>query len=776
MKAETNLRMCARLCAFLVWLCLSATAAGEVVIQRWGVGKRVSHSGSIRILDAGGSATVIQVDLANLAKGHPKVHSARLLAQREDLSGADDEAMVKLEVYSLAASFKEGSKPSLAGESLKLIPPWHSGFDATAAVRRALSKGGRLELYVKAFPKWRKDATELEIAYEGKLPAELPPPVGDVQVLHRAGQTFITWKEIEEPFGNKPVTLAELKRAREQREATRRIRYRVYRHDKPVTAGSIAKATLLAEVVPFSGFNVRGVCLNQLIYQHQLRAMRDSLFARKIARGPFGGYRPDMPQMGEVVVPRLAIEDGRPLPPGTGVYVHHPAEAGRAYYAVVTAIDGTANTKAFAALAEPVAEKSGCGEPVLQRVEDLKVFYDYPGERRRYVQWCAPPLANLPNQYYNWGVYVPAAGKEDKSLALGVFFHDWQNLYLKPRWPHPKDMILIAPHDGLPTFAYGYHEAQGTLRPFSEGSIHDYTARRIDAFVEWSCQSFSIDKARMSCHGSGAYGGSSAIAYALRHGQQFALVVAGAFDANPRSVQPIIIGRRRLRTHLKALEAVWGKKDWDLKTTDGKSIWKDRDMVAFVAAHPELHLPFMSLGTGSQHSTWPQENALLKALMVARQPFRTDFTWGGQAPHFGPTYVRRDRLMLAAVPTEGELKKTSWYNDAHWQQSATGYWGGGRAMINMGMRWEIDDIVDTPDRLEVSGYASGRVTLRNVQAFRLKPGEKVRWEVKTGRRAQDKSGAAAADEHGLLTVPGFRGRLIVSRAAGEQTRKERKDQ
>ncbi len=644
----------------------------------------------------------------------------------------------------------------------------------------------KCRLYVKGFPNWLKDSTRLEVTFEGKLPGKLPPAVKDLEVLHRAGQTFITFKEIADPFGGKPVTLRQLRQAREEAEAARRVRYRIYRHDKPIDAKSLAQAELLAEVEPFSGFNLRGVSLDRLIYQHQLRAVEDSSFARKIAGGPFRGYRPGMPEMAEVEVSRLAVEDGEPLPPGIGLYVHHPAKeapnrdsgdleaTGKAHYAVVAVVDGTAGTRDVRSTA--VEEGIGPGEPVFQGVENLKVFYDYPGQRRRYVQWCAPPLSHLPNQYHNWGVYVPTAAGEGKPLALGIYFHDWQGLYLRPYWPHPKDMILISPQEHpRPTFAYGYHEALDTLRPFAAGAIHDYTARRIDAFVEWLCGKFSIDKARMSCHGSGAYGGSSAIAYALRHPQRVALVVAGAFDANPGSVEPIIqIDRNRQRTHLKALEAVWGKKEWKLKTADGKSIWEDRDMVAFVKAQPKLHLPFMSLGTGSQHSTWPQENALLKALMAARQPFRTDFTWGGQAPHFGPMYVRRDKPMLAAVPTADELAKTSWYKDAHWQQAATGYWGGGLATINMGLGWKIDDIVDTPERLEIDGYAGGQATVRNVQAFKLKPGEKVRWQVKGERRPYDQSGEAAADKYGLLTVPGFRGRLIVTRMGAEAIQQEGK--
>jgi len=78
------------------------------------------------------------------------------------------------------------------------------------------------------------------------------------------------------------------------------------------------------------------------------------------------------------------------------------------------------------------------------------------------------------------------------------------------------------------------------------------------------------------------------------------------------------------------------------------------------------------------------------------------------------------------------------------------------------------DVVDTPDRLELTGRIDGHVTIRNVQKFKLKPGEKVRWRVKTGRR-DEPSGVAAADADGLLTIRdlSLRGRLIVTRASAE---------
>ncbi len=812
MNTRTSGGLAGRLSVMLVGLLAAAcVAAGEVVIETWGVGERASHPQTVKIVEAERGAAVIQIDLSALLPQRPEIYRARLLALRAPITGADEEAVVKVEIFPLTRPFVAGGKPALGPRPLKLIAPWYDCFDATEQVRACMPKKSNCELYVKAFPKWQRESTALEVTFEGKPTGKLPPAVTGLRVFHRAGQTFITWKETrlpaaggqaEDPFGDKPVTLAQLRQKQQEMAERARVRYRVYRHSRPIDKKSLSEAELLAEVAPFSGYNVRGVCLNRLIYQHQLRAVDDAVFARKIARGPFGGYHPQMPAMGEVVVGRLAIEDGKPLPPGAGLYVHHPAQVGKAYYAVVASVDGSANTSRLdggASLAEPVAEQVGGGAPVFQCVEDLKVFYDYPGQRRRYVQWCggpqahrtasgaaAAPLANLPNQYYNWGVYLPAralpvrgkqagvppAAEGKQPLALGIFFHDSQGLYLKPRWPHPKDMILISPNDApWPSYGYGYHESLGTLRSFGEAAVHDYTARRVDAFVEWVRGSFRIDENRMSCHGQGTLGGTAALHYGLRDAEKFALIVTGYFDADPQSTPALVqIDRNRRRTHLRGLEAVWGKKEWDLKNAEGASIWKDRDMVEFVKGDSKVSLPFLSLGTGSQHSTWPQETALMKALWQAKQPFWTDFTWGGQAPRFGPLYVRRDRLMLAVAPDPASLPKLRWYNSDRWQKASMGYWGGGA--INTGTSWKIDDIVDTADRLEVTASAGGDVTIRNAQAFKLKAGEKVRWRVKTGRR-DEPGGQAAADENGLLTIrANIRGRLIVTRGGADEAPKE----
>ncbi|MBM4032448.1 MAG: hypothetical protein FJ291_11765, partial [Planctomycetes bacterium] len=587
---------------------------------------------------AGQAEKVLKFDLSGLPAGARLFRADLVLVRSGPVMGNEDDAMVKVEVHTVPGGTgvsPVGSKP------LALRGPWFDRLDATEAVRAACRvPRAQAEFTVKACPKLAAEATCLDVVYEGK--AENPPPaIKGVKALHRGGLTFITWAEIEDPLGGKTPTLDELKAAIRKMS---QVCYRVYRHSGRIDAKTIAEAELLAEVAPLSGYNARGVSTDHVIHQRQLRAIDDGLYARSIAPDPFK-VSPDTPELGALPVRRLAIEDGKPLPPGVGLYVHRPEKAGRAFYAVVACVDGVANMREPSGLDAPVAEEVGTGEPVFQNVEDLKVFYDYAGERRHYVQWCAPPLANLPNRYYNWSLFsgtgVPPVGVTGKMpvppqdaratktepLALGIYFQDWRGFYLRPRWPHKGDQVFIATDDSpWPSFGYGYHEALGTLKSFGEGAVRDYTGARIDAFVAWTRKKFAIDPARISCHGLGTLGGTAAVQYAFRHvvvggtspsrdtrrgdTPPTAWVVAGYFDASPGTCPATVASdKRELKTHLPQMEAVWGKREWDLKTASGTgvppvSIWRDRDLTAWVRANPKASLPFLSIGAGTLSPVW----------------------------------------------------------------------------------------------------------------------------------------------------------------------------
>ena len=754
-----------------VWTGACTAVHGDVVTRRF-VPSVVRVAPSDPATKGAGRETVdtqagnaLTLDLADLPDGARIYRADLVLGRRGPLLGNDDDARVKVEVNPLWSPSAQQAASS--GKPLALRGPWFDRLDATEAVQRWAGAGKTGRLLVKACPQWVPERTYLDVMHEG--PAKnLPPTVKSLKVVHRAGLTFITWQELEDPLGSRSPTLDQLKMALAKMEATREVRYRIYRHVRPIDKRSIAAAELLAEVGPLSAYNTRGVSTDHVIHQRQARALEDAAYARSIASEPFK-ISPESPEMGAVPVRRLAIEDGKPLGAGRGLYVHQPEKAGPAYYAVVTSIDGVANMVDLdigSSLLEPVSEMVGPGEPVLQNLEVLKVFYDYPGERRHFVQWCSPvkgekgPLANLPNQYYNWSVYVPPGAANQSPLALGIFFHDWRGLYLRPRWTHKPDQILIATNDApWPSFGYGYHESLGTLKSFSEGVVRDFTAGRIDAFVAWVRKTFSIDAGRFSCHGMGTLGGTAAVHYALRHADQVAWVVAGYFDPDPGTCPASVeSGERTLKTHLAQMEAVWGQRAWDVKNAAGVSIWKDRDLTSLVRNNPNLRLPFFAIGAGTLSPAWRQQVPFMKALLDTRQPLVADFDWGGSPPRYAPDYVRRDRLMPAVLPERMEFATRDIWTDAKVHYSSGG-------SINTNLHWAPERVVDTPDCLQVEGQFHGAVTFRNVQQFKAAPGEKLRWILHTGPHDKERTGEVTADDRGLVTIPGMRdGKLTVTRA------------
>ena len=78
--------------------------------------------------------------------------------------------------------------------------------------------------------------------------------VSELRVWHRAGQTFLTWKEVNNPITRDPVFFQELKNVQTRIEQEQRRRYKIYRSTRPIHSTGGLKA--IAEVPPFSGWNM----------------------------------------------------------------------------------------------------------------------------------------------------------------------------------------------------------------------------------------------------------------------------------------------------------------------------------------------------------------------------------------------------------------------------------------------------------------------------------------------------------------------------------------
>lgn len=123
--------------------------------------------------------------------------------------------------------------------------------------------------------------------------------VSQLRAWHRAGQTFLIWKEVDPPVMKDSIFLPELKTIKDNLDLDKVVRYRIYRSDHPIaTVGGLVP---VAVAPPLTGWNkdYYGVSLKP----HQMAF-------------------------------RYVVEEGLgPVPIGTGIYVHNPKESGKAYYA-----------------------------------------------------------------------------------------------------------------------------------------------------------------------------------------------------------------------------------------------------------------------------------------------------------------------------------------------------------------------------------------------------------------------------------------------------------
>ena len=742
-----------RIAAAVAALLLAGSARAEVVIEQWGPDERCSHPRTLKVsaLEEGNppKSWRIDIDLSALPRG-AKVYRASLLAQREPLDGRDERVLVNVDI-----------RPAGAARPLQLEGPWFASFDTTETVRRWVKDPeAPHQLLVKAFPGWLPGQTYLEIAYEGKA-GKVPPQVRAVRAFHRAGQTFITFKEIADPLAGAEPTWGNVRSALEKMDQTSRVRYLVFRHTAPITAENIAEAQLLARLKPLSGYNIRGRSVEELIAMIRRRAIEDIPLARKLARRGLH-YSPNSPEMAEVIIKRFAVEDGKVLEAGTGLYVHNPAKAGKGYYAVVASVNGTANLRDMGAgnCTPAVSETVGPGAPVRQPPADVTVFYDYPGKRIQYVQWTAPPLSNLPNQYYNWSVYIPP--NPPRPTPIRVAFVD--DRYIKPGVRHRPDTILISGHD-RPIWSqwYGYHEALGTLKSFRQGVVRPYTKRRLFAFIDWAMREFGSDHKRLS-----AVGGTEALYYGVKHGEKFAYVLTDRPDPDPKLTPALVrVQNYRRRTARPLREAAWGKVQWQIPDESGKPVWDEFDLISYVAADPRRELAFISMGPAMLSAPWPQQVKFMKTLWQTKHGFTARFYWGG-GRHLpipeGKVGTRTAFDFALDIPFLALRNNSNdkGLNTRQFRTGAYGYGSGGR--IADGRRW-LADFVDEPDRFEITIHGQGRVsyagggtsdvTPRRTRNFKPAPGEKFRWEnVPLGKsRRKPQSGQVVADEYGLVTIP-----------------------
>ncbi len=709
----------------LIVAALCAPAAADVVVERWGKAGHVQRRDALKLLQQDGGAAA-RFDLASLPKG-AKVYRARLLMKRS--GGHVDSFTVT---------------PAGAAKPLEPVPPYCRWFDVTAAVT-ASAPGAEAEFRI-AGTGYDPEAIVLEIAYEGNL-AEPPRQVSDVRAFCRAGQVFITFKEIEDltegqdryPWGSL------IKKTRGYtadgivpRDERRELRYRVYRHDRPITPETIGAAELLAEVLPASGVNTRMV--------------------RRIWQGENVPSKLD----DEFTAVRHAVEPLTPVGSGIGVYVHTVARAGKAYYAVVTAVNGVENTVDLTgASAGPVAQKPAPPEPVLQAESRSK---EGAGEvvTRRYALWAAPPLSERPMHYRVSIQWYP--GRIGGPAPLEVN-HGHSHAYTLQRRQRA-DAYMLVPEDGPENAFYvGANNCHTTLNSYAQGTWAPWTYRRVARIVEWARSAYDIDDQQIYCYGShwGMWYLLHPEVYSVFIGWGSAEYTKGFLDWN------------------RAM-GCWGPPGAYAGKSDEQNPYVMCDFTRHVQADPGRKMPLQFLvpctGSHTSEMSYASLPRYKRALIDARQPFAADIgkaSWGFMVP-VALQEFRAGRLKILRDQSKPAFGNCS-LDENHGSGDIRS--GEDKGLINGYLLWRTDDLLDQPAMWGATVYlhesapldACGvDLTPRHCRRFKPQAGQRFTWtNVDTATARQVESRTAEADKHGLVTLRQIRiskgrHRILIRRA------------
>ncbi len=566
------------------------------------------------------------------------------------------------------------------------------------------------------------------------LPAHLcakEPQVTGLAVRHRAGQTFLTWREVKVPGLKQPVedgiSAAALKKLRRRLEQAGAVRYRVYRSEKPIR--SVRGLKPIAEVQPFS-------CWNADYY----------------------GIYPK----GEHKALRYVIEDGaKPLAAGTGLYVHNPPKAGVGYYAVTVSAGGARDPIVGKgnSLSAGVKETVGRGVPVLQRIEKRNQWQYVSGgvTLNYYVRWESPPNCSEEGRGYDYLVAVPP--KLAKPAPVGIHLHCWGgSLNGGYGWWYnaEKGHLLIASNQIPYDWWTGYHELywkpKGGKDQWAKGVVRPYSQTRMLSFLAWVATKWDVDLKRTHVAGN-SMGGSGSPMFAIRRGDRIAWAV-GWVGVHVPAKTPQFKG---------SYERVYGKIDWGVKFEDGTNVWDHFSDVWYLRNNPKKETGFITFSNGKNDGGigWPQAFEFWRALQETKRPHVFVWGQGGHGQRARMPVTLGERILEIDIRTDQTLPAFSNCSLDDNPGKGDPKDGDPKGQSNLYLYWETATIVDEPGRWEMTVSLIDKapkdectvdITPRRCQKLKVKPGEKVKWVCKPSKGGKQQTGQATADKHGLVTL------------------------
>jgi hypothetical protein len=568
----------------------------------------------------------------------------------------------------------------------------------------------------------------------------LPTIVSGIDAIYRSGQAFVTWNNLP----------------------TAGVRYTLYRSSSPINAGvHLAQAQHLGNVRDNSALNVRLTALSSGVSKY------------------------------------LKIDSASaPLAATRGLFVATSASQGTFYYAVTATLAGVEDTAIVAgsnATTLPLAESVAMPQPVWQearafgsRLADVYVQY-----ATRLTSPSYPRMTNAGSYPFHLAVIRSGSGS---SHPVTFCLHPSESNFLEAvnlRGIGDPDEWIVTIDDWLPnqdmeTFYYGYHESydihSGNNPVPDNGMIAGYTAARVAHTVNWAIRYLPVDSTRtyMSGFSMGAIG-------SLLNGYMIPSKIAAILGVAPRINN----------TNWDWMQHLWGTPATDLPTDEGmlKSERLDATSLARRQRLGSLPVTFLFFGKQDINVGWAEKVPFIDSMNTYRHG--TFIFWGNTnhsktwsaspwAPGFPSfSFFTRYRTNVS-YPAFSNCSLNS--------NPGNGDPGNGdpAGMINGYLDWN-DDIVDTPNRWEITLKTIGRttiygsiaapdtgttdVTLRRLQKFAPPVDSMIVWKnirdsVYNEETGTFEDGVAIQEDSlkyvgGPITIPAFQvfktsSRLVVS--------------
>jgi hypothetical protein len=749
-RAKRNSAVVILQLCFVVVLFVGRSTAAEAkegfVTATFGNAANVQYPHTLKI-----EQELMHFDLSSLPKG-AKIQRAILhFPFRSDWGG---HSAVKL----LSVGISE--------KCLATHPPSHRSLNATETVRAWITDT-EVNQGLKIIQAGRAKLREavLEVSYPSQVSSPLPVVQG-LKAEHRDGQTFLTWREPYDVVGKDEPTFEEFERAVLDARAKRRIFYRIYRHEQPITTTNLGQADLISEVSETLS------CWNLLAIANTEHPQKD-VTKRSPLRG--GNLR-----LAHIMTRYKLSDDKQALPRATGLAVLTARQFGKHYYAVTVSVDGreavdklTSSQSLTAVIEEKPAKFPAI---IYQRTRKSQRDQNISPAVDVYVCWLEPPLVHAlrPVEIYmvRWPDLPTASVGRRLPLYVNLGTYGCSATEMSnPGWHAARRHVRGAATIGLAEEGKlwaGDHECLGTLRGLDAGVVWNHEQRRVLAATAWAMEkpTLFVDPERIYVWGQ--FGG-----WALRHGKLFAAVLSNGHNNIKTS--------REGRKHYWR----WGQPDHG-ENWLGINHLDYLDLADWVRDNPTVELPYWvcwpAYGAFPDHSLgdfgfkpWQE---FIGAMKETRRAFAAVWMSNGPGLARGVCSDMVPKIKLhqslpafsnCSLDTSPQTDRPRGsYRPGRYDEDFQKY-ADKEGGINLYQRWDPNNIVDEPKTWAVTIWlvspnkrgefgsptdsATMDVTARRCQKFKAEPGEQFFWTNTSLRDARIiASGEVKADRWGLVTV------------------------